>query len=46
MGYKALPITSALEVDQASLPTNVSTAGIMTNKFGHRILQMEVKFTF
>ncbi len=29
-----------------ALPTDVSTAGIMTNKFGHRILQMEVKFTF
>ncbi|MGO9403421.1 MAG: carboxypeptidase regulatory-like domain-containing protein [Terriglobales bacterium] len=29
-----------------ALPTNVSTAGIMTNKFGHRIMQLELKFSF
>lgn len=29
-----------------SLPTDVSTAGIMTNKFGHRIMQLELKFYF
>ncbi|MGA2184227.1 MAG: carboxypeptidase regulatory-like domain-containing protein [Bryobacteraceae bacterium] len=26
--------------------TNVTTAGIMTNKFGHRIVQLELKFYF
>ena len=29
-----------------ALPTNISTAGIMTNKFGHRIMQLELKFYF
>jgi len=29
-----------------ALPTNTSTAGIMTNKFGHRIIQVELKFYF
>jgi len=32
--------------DFGALPTNVSTAGIMTNKFGHRIMQLELKFYF
>ncbi len=27
-------------------PTNASTAGIMTNKFGRRIIQLELKFYF
>jgi hypothetical protein len=27
-------------------PTDTSTAGIMTNKFGHRIVQFAVKFYF
>ena len=29
-----------------SLPTNASTAGIMTNKFGRRIVQLALKFYF
>lgn len=29
-----------------SLPTNASSAGIMTNKFGHRTMQLALKFYF
>ncbi|HVM93066.1 MAG TPA: carboxypeptidase regulatory-like domain-containing protein [Terriglobales bacterium] len=32
--------------DFGTLPTNATTAGIMTNKFGHRIVQLGLKFTF
>jgi hypothetical protein len=39
----------ALQLNYAAFgaaPTNASTAGIMTNKFGHRIIQLELKFYF
>ncbi|MBZ5666292.1 MAG: carboxypeptidase-like regulatory domain-containing protein [Acidobacteriia bacterium] len=29
-----------------SSPTNTGTGGVMTNKFGHRIVQLALKFTF
>ena len=32
--------------DFAAPPVNASTAGVMTNKFGHRIMQLALKFYF
>lgn len=32
--------------DFGALPVNADTAGIMTNKFGHRTMQLALKFTF
>ncbi len=32
--------------DFGALPTNVNTAGFMTNRFGHRIMQLALKFYF
>jgi len=40
---------TALQLDYAAFgasPTNTATAGILTNKFGHRIIQLELKFYF
>jgi hypothetical protein len=33
-------------ISVGALPTNTSTAGIMTNTFGHRIIQLELKLYF
>lgn len=33
-------------VDFGAAPYNKTTAGVMTNKFGHRIVQLAVKFYF
>ena len=40
---------TALQLDYAAFgatPTNAATAGTLTNKFGHRIVQLELKFYF
>jgi hypothetical protein len=40
---------TALQLDYSAFgasPTNAAAAGAMTNKYGHRIVQMEAKFYF
>jgi hypothetical protein len=40
---------TALQLDYSAFgatPTNAGAAGILTNKFGHRIVQLELKFYF
>jgi hypothetical protein len=41
--FGSLPLNATASGAAAN---NVGQAGVMTNKFGHRIMQMEVKFTF
>jgi hypothetical protein len=40
------PAMSLDYISVGALPTNTSTAGIMTNTFGHRIIQLELKLYF